>query len=75
MRRTRRERVISHLTVSRPRGEEHVDSVYDLRSYDERQWRRVIDDAPLTLLGTVDEHARDLEPAPMSYAVWVLQSI
>lgn len=73
--RTRRERVISHVTISRPRGDEHVDSAYDLRSYDERQWRRVIDASPLRLIATVDEHARDIDPAPMGYAIWVLQSI
>lgn len=73
--RARRERVISHLTIERPRGEEHVDSTYDLRAYSERQWRRLIERSPLRLAATVDEHARDIEPAPMGYAIWVLQSM
>ncbi len=35
------ERVISHMTVERPRGVEHIDSTYGLRGYNLKQWRDV----------------------------------
>jgi len=71
--RARRERVISHLTVSRPRGEDHFDDAYDLHCCDRAQWRRVLRRSPATWVASCDALGQPLiDPAP-SYQLEVLR--
>lgn len=56
----RRERVISHLTITSRGGEQHMDSVYDLRTYDGPQWEGVLRRAGMACVGIVDEQGGDL---------------
>ena len=53
------ERVVSHLTVERPSGEEHIDDIYELRSYDQKQWRDLVSRSRLEL---VDSFGGDGQP-------------
>ena len=70
---TRRERVISHVTVTTPRGERSIDSVYELRSYDRAQWRALVERSALRVEGVVDEDGREMEEPAFGYAVYVLR--
>ena len=69
---------INHLTIVTPRGERHVDSVYELRAYSLRQWMRLLRRCPLELVGVCDEQAEPLEQGPShavnGYAIFVLQN-
>jgi SAM-dependent methyltransferase len=73
-RRARRERVVSHLVIERPRGAEHVDSTYGLRSYDAKQWRAAIEASPFTLEAVVDETGRDMRSPADGHAIFVLRA-
>ncbi len=68
----RAEQIYSHLTVTRPSGEEHIPSSYTLRTYNESQWRDVIDRSALRVLGVVDMLGEPAEPEEPGYAIWVL---
>ena len=68
----RMESVYSHLTVDRPRGEEHIPSSYALRAYDLEQWRAVIERSALRVVGVVDAAGEPCEPTAPGYAIWVL---
>ncbi|MFI4871688.1 MAG: class I SAM-dependent methyltransferase [Phycisphaerales bacterium JB061] len=68
----RSEQIYSHLTVTRPSGEEHIPSSYTLRTYNESQWRDVIDRSALRVLGVVDMLGEPAEPEEPGYAIWVL---
>lgn len=57
--RHRAERVVSHLIIERPRGIEHRDAVYHLRSYNMRQWTRVVEAARMRVAASVDERGID----------------
>ena len=70
--RSRLETVISHLTVSRPSGEEHRDDRYDLRCYDRRQWRRLVARSALRRVGSRDAAGRPLAGRELPYAWEVL---
>ncbi len=71
--RGRRERVVSHLMITRPRGVEHLDHVYDLRTYTQAQWLRVLARSPLRRLATCDIFGRPVgEDAPHPYRLEVL---
>ncbi len=56
----RRERVISHLMVERPCGIEHLDSCYELRTYSEREWWRLLRRSDLGRVAVVDAKGRPL---------------
>ena len=78
---TRERRVecaINHLAVVTPRTERHVDSVYELRAYNLRQWMSIIRRCPLELAGVCDEHANLLEQGPShavnGYAIFALRT-
>lgn len=58
--RRRKERVISHLTVTTRGLEQHLDSTYDLRTYDGHQWAGVLRRAGMVCVGIVDEEGDDL---------------
>lgn len=70
--RARREQVLSHITVTRPRGVEHIESSYWLRTYSPSQWDRLIARSTLRTLAIVDEYGRPLVSEPSGYAVWIL---
>jgi len=70
--RARRETVISHLTVTRPSGTEHRDDRYDLRTYDDRQWRRLIERAALRRVASYDGGGRPLAGRRLPYQLEVL---
>lgn len=71
--RARRETVISHLTVTRPRGEEHFDDTYDLHCCDERQWRRVLQQAQAERVASCDATGRELAGRIVPYQLEVLR--
>ncbi len=55
---TRRERVISHLMVTRGATTLHRDCAYDLRCWSERQWNAVLRHAPLRRVASLDASGR-----------------
>ncbi|MFH1843487.1 MAG: class I SAM-dependent methyltransferase [bacterium] len=69
---SRRERVISHLMVERPRGEEHLDAVYDLRTYDAEQWRRLLARSALRRIASLDSRGRPLGKRRVPYQIEIL---
>lgn len=71
--RARRESVISHLTVSRPRGDEHRDDAYDLRTYDTGQWRRLVRRSALEHAGSFDGWGRPLGRRSLPYQLEALR--
>lgn len=71
--RARCETVLSHLTVSRPRGQEHLDSRYDLHCWDDKQWRRLLRRAGVSRLTSCDGRGRPLGERILPYQLEVLQ--
>jgi hypothetical protein len=71
--RARRETVISHLTVARPRGDEHFDDAYDLHCCDEREWQRVLRQARAERVATCDATGRPLDGRIVPYQLEVLR--
>lgn len=69
----RRERVYSHLVVTRGRVEEHRDSAYWLRCYSGEQWRRIVARSGFTLEAVVNERGDRIDPGPCGYGVYVLR--
>lgn len=68
----RSERVISHLTVTRPGGVQHLDDSYVLRCYDRRQWRALLERSALSWRGSFDASGRPLEDRVVPYQLEVL---
>jgi len=66
------EHVTSHLTVTRPSGEKHYDSWYRLRTYNNKQWKRLLSDSAFGLEATVDEDGRDISISEPGYGIWIL---
>lgn len=66
------EQVLSHLIIERPSGTTHVDSRYELRSYDAEEWHRLIARAGFRVAGIVDELGDDAEPTELGYRLYVL---
>ncbi len=71
-RRARIETAISHLTVTRPSGEEHYDDAYDLRTYDASQWRKLIARSGLDLAGSFDGWGKPLGERVLPYQLEAL---
>ena len=71
--RARHERVISHLTVSRPRGEEHFDDAYDLHCCNHSQWQNLLRKASVTWLASCDAYGQPLVDQAPSYQLEVLR--
>ncbi|MEM1184722.1 MAG: class I SAM-dependent methyltransferase [Planctomycetota bacterium] len=67
------EMVYSHLMAERPRGTEHFDSSYGLRTYSLGQWYDAIGASPFTLGGVVDEWGEDCDPVECGYRIYVLE--
>ena len=70
--RARSETVISHLTITRPGGVEHRDDRYDLRCYDRRQWRRLLERSSLRHLASCDGEGAPLGGRRLPYQLEVL---
>ena len=68
----RLERVISHLVIERPRGTEHADSTYELRTYSLSEWHSVIDRSAMTIAAVTDELGDPAPPAEAGYRVYLL---
>jgi hypothetical protein len=68
----RLERVISHLVVRRPRGEEHRDHVYDLRTYTPGQWSALLGRCGLRRLASLDRHGTPRAGRDLLYQLEVL---
>jgi hypothetical protein len=68
------ETVISHLTVTRPRGTEHFDDTYGLRTFDKKQWRNLVKRSRLGHAGSFDAFAEFLGNRTLNYQLEVLQS-
>lgn len=71
--RARSETVISHLTVTRPRGQEHFDDRYDLRTYDQQQWQDLIRSSALEHAGGFDAFGDRLGDRVLPYQLEVLR--
>ncbi len=69
---SRVERVISHVRVTTPTRERHLDSTYELRTYALEQWYDLIAASPLRIAGVVGETGRDADASPGGYAIYVL---
>lgn len=70
--RGRIETAISHLTVTRPGGEEHFDDSYDLRTYDSVQWQNLIAHSNLLGAGSFDSWGKPLGERALPYQLEVL---
>ncbi|MBL8747219.1 MAG: class I SAM-dependent methyltransferase [Phycisphaerae bacterium] len=60
----RAERVISHLAITTPRGVQHLDSRYDLRTYSFEQWSRLIARAGWTCVAVCNGDGDDAMRGP-----------
>jgi SAM-dependent methyltransferase len=65
--RARAETVLSHLTITRPRGTEHRDATYDLRTYDVKQWNALVKRSPLERAGSFDAFGDPLAGRVLNY--------
>jgi len=70
--RARVETVISHLTVTRPRGEEHFDDRYDLRTYSRQEWDALLAASALRHAGSCDAFGYPLGERLLPYQLEVL---
>jgi SAM-dependent methyltransferase len=70
--RGRRERVVSHITATRPRGTEEVEYSYWLRTYSPGEWDRLIGRSALRIVGVMDVGGAPLVAEPAGYGLWVL---
>ena len=69
----RRERVISHLVVDRPQGTIHLDHVYDLRTYTQAQWLKLLARSPLQRVAVCDIAGRPVaDDAVLAYRLEIL---
>ncbi len=69
----RRERAHAQWFVARPRGEELLSSVYDLRTYTERQWSRALGRAGAETVASVDVNGRDRGGRDLAYRIDLLR--
>lgn len=66
------ERVISVLTVTRPRGEEHIESTYTLRTYDTSEWSDILARAGWGPIAVCDEAGSEIELREPGYGIFLL---
>ncbi len=69
----RREQVISHLRIRRPRGGEYRDCSYWLRSYDESQWKSLVRRSPFDRVASLDDEGRAVGESLLDYQLEVLR--
>ena len=72
--RARIETAISHLTVTRPSGEDHFDDSYGLQKKKKNQWLELIQKSNLKHLGSFDAFGTALEHRILPYQMEVLGS-
>lgn len=70
--RSRKETVISHITVQTPAAERHIDSTYHLRTYTSAQWWSLVRAAGMRVHAVVDEYGDDAHAPDDGYALYVL---
>ncbi|MEN0020159.1 MAG: class I SAM-dependent methyltransferase [Planctomycetota bacterium] len=70
---SRREMVISVLDIERPRGCETRSSSYALRSYDRKQWDRLVARSAMQVVGVVDEFGDDTPVLAPGYQLFILK--
>ncbi len=69
----RRERVLSHLVLERPHGTTHLDHVYDLRTYTQAQWLKLLARSPLQRVAVCDAAGRPVaDDAVLAYRFEIL---
>ena len=68
----RKERVISHLTIQRPRGSEHRDHSYDLHCFNRRQWRRLLLHSPLAIREITSDQGQPMQDHDGNYFLYIL---
>lgn len=71
------ERVHTHLSITTPAGERHLESSYDLRSYDHRQWESLIERARWRTVAICNADGHDALRTPRGgvvggHGVWVI---
>jgi SAM-dependent methyltransferase len=71
--RGRLERALSHLTVTRPGGAVDLDDAYDLRCYDEKQWRKLVGASALEHAGSFNALGKPLPPGTWPYQLEALR--
>jgi len=67
------ETVVSHVTLSRPRGEEHLDFTYPLRSYSREEWREIVGRSSFRIEAVTDGTGEDLDPRVFAYGFQILR--
>lgn len=69
----RHERVISHLVVDRPQGTAHLDHCFDLRTYTQAQWLKLLARSPLQRVAVCDAAGRPVaDDAVLPYRLEIL---
>lgn len=71
--RGRLERALSHLTVTRPGGAVDLDDAYDLRCYDDGQWRKLVGASALEHAGSFNALGKPLPPGTWPYQLEALR--
>lgn len=71
--RGRLERALSHLTVTRPGGTVDLDDAYDLRCYDQKQWRKLVGASAMEHAGSYNALGRPLPPGTWPYQLEALR--
>ncbi len=69
---TRSEQVVCHLSIERPGGIEHRDSVYRLRTYSLAQWESLLRRSALRIVERIDEVGESYPAADGGYHLFVL---
>jgi SAM-dependent methyltransferase len=72
--RARMERCINHLTITRPSRTDEIDFVYDLRSYDLKQWTRLVSKSALAITRAVDEEGNEITATEPGYAIFLFRA-
>jgi hypothetical protein len=67
------EEVLTHLTIQRPSGTEHRDHRYGLRSFNRKQWRKLLLSSPLAVVETCSDRGRPMQDHDGNYFLYVLR--
>ncbi len=69
----RKERVVSHLIIQRPRRTEHRDHSYQLHCFDRRQWHRLLGKSALSIREITDDRGHPITDHDGNYFLYVLE--
>ena len=61
------ETAVSHVMIERPRGVEHLDLLYELRTYTEREWLAALGRSPLKRAASLDMRGRPRDGRDLPY--------